>query len=1018
MTIRSLSTDLTNSLLTDNADYRDNFSYAHIVKFEKAIKTTTGEPRTDALAYAYITDGSRDISFDDQSGNGAQRYLSNRLISVGSVTETTQARASSISLQIDATALSTSLGDTFTLGADFIQSNFDLVLAGFSEGDKVQLIDVGDDNDGKTARIDSFTQNNTRAIVTVDQAFVTKTNFYTLEFASEEVIGLLNKRTATSYAGYINREVFIYKAHIDNTNGLIIGSPYLLFKGIINNAKLTENPEGNSKISWNVSSHWGDFVRVSGRLTSDSFHRGLDASGKVIPSALKRQEYATDLGFAHSELAINLIAIYQVKETRTKLKMKRKWYGSKKYKQVEYQVNVDREADLRFNLEAKYLPVVYGVQKIDSVPFFVDTESDNSRIVYVAYAICEGEISGIYDIYLNNLSSICVDGQDSVTRGPTATENVDVACIGRMDQGDVLGTTTSVYDGTKINAKVGKNGAPRSVVATHTTEFGEFIQYDDGVYAVNLDNVEALSATGTITNGNGIQEGEFASYTSPIDARFTFHAGASNQKADSLLVSLANAERFKLQQDYYSDKKFSYWGGQHRVLDTAYVVGKYTIGEDETSIPELDFVVRGRLINCYNYDWSYLSVPASGQDVANFILGEEVTLHELGGTQIGSSNYIQDIFTLPENTSSRVRLKNDPGFTTTSSFYIKSVTTPANQLNFIVSGATEITGIVDETLETPIQSVDSGTTAGVNVTVSSGAVSNLIIESAAAEQAEPDNSLKGRGTVTTIAQKRQQEDEPADDLGGPGSEDSGDTQDNGDGTATIEDYDTSDSTSEFNTILNYITINNAIALDPSTASSTEDAYNGFEIEVTRTAADGSVYVQKRKVVKYYAFTDGSTNYRIAAVDSAFDTGYLPKGNGTTGDSYKLYTKPDLRVSINPVMQTLDYMTNVRFGKGLSLEKDIGLPSFLAAARVCDTRSDVSTIGTYSPTVGGIYKYSYNGKTVWQGTKLSSKSESGGIETVWTDVVGKLGYKWHDWKTYTAGDLVWTSGNLYRVPSDG
>ena len=253
-------------------------------------------------------------------------------------------------------------------------------------------------------------------------------------------------------------------------------------------------------------------------------------------------------------------------------------------------------------------------------------------------------------------------------------------------------------------------------------------------------------------------------------------------------------------------------------------------------------------------------------------------------------------------------------------------------------------------MRAPIQSVASGTTAGVNVTVSSGAVSNLIIESAAAEQAEPDNSLKGRGTVTTIAQKRQQEDEPAQDLGGPGSEDSGDTQDNGDGTATIEDYDTSDSASEFNTILNYITINNAIALDPSTASSTEDAYNGFEIEVTRTAADGSVYVQKRKVVKYYAFTDGSTNYRIAAVDSAFDTGYLPKGNGTTGDSYKLYTKPDLRVSINPVMQTLDYMTNVRFGKGLSLEKDIGLPSFLAAARVCDTRSDVSTIGTsYSPS---------------------------------------------------------------------
>ena len=61
---------------------------------------------------------------------------------------------------------------------------------------------------------------------------------------------------------------------------------------------------------------------------------------------------------------------------------------------------------------------------------------------------------------------------------------------------------------------------------------------------------------------------------------------------------------------------------------------------------------------------------------------------------------------------------------------------------------------------------------------------DLIIESEAAEQAEPDNSLKGRGTVTTIAQKRHTRRRNLQmDLGGPGSEDSGDTQDNGDGTA-------------------------------------------------------------------------------------------------------------------------------------------------------------------------------------------------------------------------------------------
>ena len=99
----------------------------------------------------------------------------------------------------------------------------------------------------------------------------------------------------------------------------------------------------------NITSHWGDFSRVSGRLTSDAHHRALDQNNNPDINALIRPEYATDLGFLHSEQAVNLVAIYQVKETRQKMKMKRKWYGSKKYKLVEYEVEVDREADLRFN---------------------------------------------------------------------------------------------------------------------------------------------------------------------------------------------------------------------------------------------------------------------------------------------------------------------------------------------------------------------------------------------------------------------------------------------------------------------------------------------------------------------------------------------------------------------------------------------------------------------------------------------------------------------------------------------
>ena len=59
------------------------------------------------------------------------------------------------------------------------------------------------------------------------------------------------------------------------------------------------NDYSKSKISWSVSSHWGDFVRVNGRLTSDEFHRGLDSNGQSDRGALKRPEYQDDLGFQH-----------------------------------------------------------------------------------------------------------------------------------------------------------------------------------------------------------------------------------------------------------------------------------------------------------------------------------------------------------------------------------------------------------------------------------------------------------------------------------------------------------------------------------------------------------------------------------------------------------------------------------------------------------------------------------------------------------------------------------------------
>jgi len=93
------------------------------------------------------------------------------------------------------------------------------------------------------------------------------------------------------------------------------------------------------------------------------------------------------------------------------------------------------------------LPVVYGVQKIDSFPIFVDTHKGNSADVYRADAICEGPIAGVLDIYLEDNSTICLDKADFDTRSPTGSnysgDSVEIICSGRMDRGDTLGHYTS-----------------------------------------------------------------------------------------------------------------------------------------------------------------------------------------------------------------------------------------------------------------------------------------------------------------------------------------------------------------------------------------------------------------------------------------------------------------------------------------------------------------------------------------------------------------------------------------------
>ena len=95
------------------------------------------------------------------------------------------------------------------------------------------------------------------------------------------------------------------------------------------------------------------------------------------------------------------------------------------------------------------------------------------------------------------------------------------------------------------------------------------------------------------------------------------------------------------------------------------------------------------------------------------------------------------------------------------------------------------------------------------------------------------------------------------------------------------------------------------------------------------------------------------------------------------------------------------------------EKDIDLESFKAAARQCDTRSDVNLIlpdsGTY--TVGHKWEYisTISGTPYhqWEGTISAVATAGSGYKQVtFTNCIGKIVHRWHNWKSYDVGNAVY------------
>lgn len=985
--------------------------YAHLIKFERPSKpdNLTGLVSTSKQRYTYLTDGSINVTFDDGSTslngvpNGPQVYLANKVLKVGAIQEQTKATAGQTSIVIDGTALGAKLQASVQISlvsAGIWDLQFqapitmqDVLEEGFREGDKVNVLISGSTY---PVNISSFRADNTIRVVKIDVDLPTGAHSVVLALSSEEVISILLNKNDPEYASFINREVFIYKAYFNADTNTIIGAPVDLFKGIIQNVSF-EDTEQQIRVTWGLTSHWGDFAQVKGRVTSDEFHRALDENGTPRPQSTAKPIYAYDKGFMHAETSINILAKYFTTTNEvTDVKSKKGFLGiGAKTRVIRQDITRENVTELNFQLAAKSIPVIYGVRVTEGIGVFADTLKNDSSTVYAITALCEGEIGGIYDVYVDGQSLICSDKADydarteEVSRATQDNEAIEVFCRGRADRGDVLGSLPAVSFASLNN-----------YYTPGTVDFFSLSlrenAFNEGFYP-DYSPVEEMTPVERTSPGTGIIDGEYIQLSSPINMKLDFYSGKSGQKANPELVDIAKNKNFKIQNDYWAGSDtVEYWGPNHRLLDTAYIVGKFKIAEGDTSLPEFKAVVRGKLLDCYNYDGSYIKDrKVSGENADNFPLGSTVSLFASGSDTLLNSN-VQIIdkwsFFNPDgslNTRFRFSVLPNLGYSdgrpVITRFYMQNAT--GQRWTMVSHNHREFTGTLSTDISSPISSKNTG---GQTLVFNFNNNADMTVEG------DPYHISPVFKVVTSNL-----EDLSESIFGYQLFS----------GTVTNTSLNTLSPSNIFTESLPpnvRLASVNTIKL-PSSASSVNDAYKGDTIEVVRfNAVSGRSNIQTAEIIAY----DGAS--KIATISTLWTS--IPR----SGDSVYIYPRyADKRVSINPAIQTLDYLTSQTYGRGLDVNKDINLVSVIETANKCDTRSDVAVGSNNSATIGAVYRYPATGNIIWQGTVLDSQTGKFANNVVaFTNIIGKLTNKWNSWKSWNAGEIVYNEGKVYRVDASG
>ena len=1122
-----MSTEKTiNNSIRANLLSNEDFLYAHLVKFERPFtKKADGTYPTDDSRYAYYTDGSFDIVF------GGNTYYANRILSVGNYSETTQPRASAMSLTLAGEDLkpaisvagSISTSGVFTPTSTIYEGYpLDFVERGFKEGDEVSFTYS---STTLTYRISSFTSNNTvlnLSVIGTSPDIVssfpgsTLSQTFSIKLESDELTAPLQDRgitvegTSAASPNFINRSVLIDKVFIDPSDNTIWGNDSIrIFKGVIQSVSIDEKDTG-VQVKWGLNSHWGDWNEVGGRLTTDEIHRNIAPNGQPSDVQPIRNEYGSDLGFLHAESSLSAIANYKTQETRTRMRSKKRGglaglTGGKRYWQEEFQVDVQNEVDLNIHLQGRYLPVVYGVQRINGNPVFADTLNHNSQIVYTADAICEGEIHGVYNIYIDDIPLICTDDNDYDVRGPGGSDlsNTQLQCFGRMSYGDTLNgrqgeileetndeTTTIMVDGVglvKINFRLPPGGGKFAsvnpgVVNDHLLQQGlitgsvgvghreswsidQPYPIDQSVFqgrpnqlassmlynpAKVTDGIEGVRVTSggygytsnpqvTISapSGGGTTATATASRTKDDDGELTkvgaitiTNPGSGYTAADTVVVTISGgggngargqADRggYKRQTDYYTGTD-PYWSANHRLLDTAYTANRFHIGAESTEIPEIEYVVRGSVIDCFNYDNTYVpdAVLGTSNTHTNFNSGDLVTIqYSTNGsswTTDTSGNYsgqfkIMDKFFFQSNRGIgeyRFRLDKTPSLAITNGSptrtRLRMVDSSNNYWYMITWNHTLCTNeTFPDEFKTPTWSVNT-TTGDLTATFSGS-----------------DATALGNSSDNNIYQFY------SDDWTGLPNLEFGLLPGTWSGNAlTIKAGLVGLTSAALTNFNDHVKVRLGKLFDMTNVSAVADLTDTKELVSTFTKVDlgGTNRTYPGRGCMLQNLTTGeereieafNTSTNVVTLVTAF---YTPPTN-----SHKFTITgrgADKRASINPAIQTLDYLRSTRYGKGL-VDDDLDINSFIASAKLCDSRSDIEIKleSASSIAVNDIYELktggdSNSGTIVAQG-KVTKVDTTNNVITL-TDVINKFTKLYSTYGSYQEGDIIYTTaGRYYRA----